>query len=243
MSLSDQKSYLANPPNEYIETLEERARVRETYEKELFLADPLTHWKFAYAQKPDFSTDILPTWQRWSPEKRLEVMEKYRRYDERFQSKMQAIYMSFDSPGNWEKAKASVILKIQRDSMASKQRKKSKPVKGKKVDVKGDVAEEVVEVPPLTVVERRAFRSVVRQRNEALNRLWHVHLAEVSAFEDLTQDGMTLTEDRRRKVPVVREQRNQENERIKKALKDWTTMPNESKAETVNWKAIYAETS
>ena len=203
----------------------------------MFNADPITHWRLAYSTKPDFAADELPLWKKWSPEKRLEVMEKYRRYDERFQHKVHLIYKNYETPYIWEKAKASVLLKVQRDCMAARQKNKVKHVKGKK-----ELVEEVVEEPPLRIIERRVFRTVVRQRNDALNRLWHLHLAEVSVFEDLTKEGVTLSEERRRKVPVVREQRNQENEKIKKALRDWNTMPNENKAETVNWGAIHSET-
>src|SRR5438270_8593612 len=81
LPLLEQKSYFANPPNAYVETLEERARVRESYEKEMFNADPITHWRLAYSTKPDFAAGELPLWKKWSLEKRLEVMEKCRRYD------------------------------------------------------------------------------------------------------------------------------------------------------------------
>jgi hypothetical protein len=238
LSPSEQKSYLANPPNEYIETLEERARVRETYEKEMFLADPLTHWRFAYSTKPDFSSDELPVWQRWSHEKRLEVMEKYRRYDERFQNKIYQIYTNLDTPHHREKVKVGVMTRIQRDAIGARQKKARITSKGKKAAVVDEIEE-----PPLRVVERRAFRAIVKQRNEELNRLWHLHLAEVSVFEDLTQDGLTLTEDRKKKVPIVKDLRNKENQRIQKALEDWSTMTIENKAEAVNWGAIYTETS
>jgi len=244
LPLSEQKNYLANPPNEYIATLEERARLRETWEKDMFLADPLTYWKFAYATKPDFSAEELPPWQSWSPEKRLDVMEKYRRYDERFLNRVQRIYTAHDSPAHWETVKAEIIHRVQREVRAERekalaaQKKKTKTITGKKIDA----VEEPVEVPP-RVLERRAFRTIVGQRNNALNTVWYTHLAEVRAFEDFTEDGRTLNEDRKRKRNMVKAQRIQESKRIKNALASWDKMTPEGKAEKVDWGAINAETS
>lgn len=204
----------------------------------MFNADPIMYWQFAYSTKPDFSMDELPAWKKWSPEKRLEVMEKYRQYDERFQKKVHEIHKFYDSPLFWDKIKVSVVLRAQRQVTSIRsQLKKVKNVKGKE----NGPEEEGLE-PPLTVIERRVFRKIVKMRNDSLNRWWSTHIAEVRKFEDLTQDGLTLSENRRRQVPVVKEQRIQENQKIEKALSDWSMMPNENKAETVNWGAIHSET-
>ena len=171
-------------------------------------------------------------------------MEKYRRYDERFLDRVQRIYTAHDSPAHWETVKAEIIHRVQREVRAERERalaaqkKKTKTITGKKIDA----VEEPAEVPP-RVLERRAFRTIVEQRNDALNTVWYTHLAEVRAFEDFTEDGRTLNEDRKRKRNMVKAQRIQESKRIKNALASWDKMTPEGKAEKVDWGAINAETS
>jgi hypothetical protein len=78
LTFEEQVAYLANPSDEYLQTLEDRARVREMYEKTVFLADPLTQWKLAYNLKPRFEMLTLPEWKPWNMERKVQVMEKYR---------------------------------------------------------------------------------------------------------------------------------------------------------------------
>lgn len=243
LTFEEQVAYLANPPDEYLRTLEERAKLREEFERELFMADPVHNWKWAYDVKPDLTGSTLPEWEPWNQDKMLEVMEKYRRYDERFQRKVQEIFESFGSAELIKRTEKQITFKIQKEiranaaAAAMKQRPKGKKKKMKQAPPPVVVLEE----PPLKVIERKVDRLLVKQRNEALNRLWHEHRADLVVFDDLNDEGLTVSEVRKKKVPEVLEQKKADEEKAKRAIKDWGALPSDIKVESVDWRAINGE--
>lgn len=238
LTFPEQIAYLANPPDEYLRTLEDRAGVRESYEREIFLADPITHWKLAYDVKPDLGGSSLPSWKPWDQDKRLEMMERYRRYDERFQRKVQEIFEFFSSEDYVKRTARQVMYRIQKDIKQSAIAAAKKKGKGSKKDV---LAALVLEEPPFKVIERKVHRVAIKSRNDALNRLWFQHMQEVSVFDDLNEEGLTVSEARKRKLPEVIEQKKVEEEKQKKAIKEWGTLPTDVKVESIDWRAITGE--
>jgi hypothetical protein len=233
LTFAEQVAYLANPPDEYLRTLEGRAKLREEYERELFTADPINNWKLVYDVKPAWDGPALPEWKAWSQDKRLEIMEKYRRYDERFQRKVQEIFEFFTGDEHLKRMGRQTTFKIQKEIRAATAKKRSK---GKQKE-----PPPIMEEPPLKVIERKVHRIVIKQRNDALNRLWYQHQLEVNIFDDLNEEGLTLTEARRKKLPEVLEQKRAEEEKQRKAMKDWGTLPSDVKAESIDWRTIHGE--
>ena len=238
LTFIEQIAYLANPPDEYLRTLEERAKVRERYEKALFHADPITYWKLAYDVKPELSGNALPEWRPWSQEKRLEMMEKYRRYDERFQRKAQEIFEFFASEEYLKRTGRQVMYRIQKEIRQNAITVAKRKSKGGQKDKS---PQPIVEEPPLRVIERKVHRMAIRQRNDALNRYWYQHIQEVSVFDDLDEEGLTPSEARKKKMPEVLEQKRAEEEKQRKAIKDWGTLSTDVKIESVDWRAIHSE--
>jgi hypothetical protein len=114
---------------------------------------------------------------------------------------------------------------------------KRKPIVGKQ----GKVIDLQSENPPLHVLERRILRMAVEARNLALNSLWYSHMNQVSDFQDLTEDGSTVDEDRKKKRLCVMETKKAEENRQQRLMKEWTTLPPEAKTDSVDWNAIYSE--
>jgi hypothetical protein len=64
---------------------------------------------------------------------------------------------------------------------------------------------------------------------------------KVSAFKDLTEDGSTVDEDRKKRGLSVMERKKAEEYRHQRLMKEWTTLPPEAKTDSVDWNAIYSE--
>jgi hypothetical protein len=289
LPLSEHATYFAAPPPEYVETLEERARVREEFERDMYLADPLANWRLCYPTRPDFGGFEIPCWKEWSVDKRMMVMEKYRRYDERFQEQIKACFAHYDHPhyiadlrrtvdshmrgeaserirkrlaaaareaeAEAKKAaaaaetKKSASKKNGKEDEAEKEEKEDKEVKdvkdGKEIK-EGKTFEEmeregILEDPIFVVVERKSHRIAIKSRNDKLNELWFSHLKAVSIFEDLTPEGLTMSEDKKKEHTTAWEVRKVAEEEHRNIVKEWWTMAPDAKVETVDWKAIHSE--
>lgn len=248
LSFSEQKSYLANPPASYFESLEERARQREEYDRELFHADPLNYWHLCYSTKPDFSADILPVWKDYIPEHRLKVMEKYRRYDKRLQQRIQEIWEVYDSEAFHAKQKKVILTRSQREIKrkritAAKRRKKEKILSSSLSTTSESV--EDIEEPPLAVAEVRAHRQAVKLRNQRLIKLWHSHIRELREFEDISKDGVLELkpsvkrfEELGGQVVGQKEMEEKQNDLV---FKEWEKLPGESRTQKIDWVSINNE--
>lgn len=234
LTFQEQKAYLANPPSEYLETLEDRAKRRELFERELFYSDPIKNWRLCYAQKPDFSGDTLPQWKPWSEQWRLDVMEKYRRYDERLQRKIQEIYEKCDSAPVRERTKKTVALRIRKEA-------KTKAIAARKSKKEAKREANAMEEPPPAVLEMKALRKTVEARNDALNQLWARHIIEVMVFESISEDGLMVSEAWKKKAFEIGERKKVEEAKRKVALEEWSNMATDSKATKIDWDAIHGE--
>jgi hypothetical protein len=237
LTFEEQKQYFTNPPETYLKTLEDRQRARELHEQQLFLIDPMNNWRFCYSTKPDFTQSMLPRWVPWKKERRVQVMEKYRRYDERFQRQIQEIYEKYDSP-SWRDNMRTLLSSrwtkhVQRNAIRAARSSKNQ---GKQV-----VVQEAEEVP-LSVVEVRVHRYIINSRNRALNRLWNRYIWDVAVFEDISEDGVVASDERRKKFYEIREKRRTDEQRQSEIFKEWSTLPVNSRVERVDWSAISTET-
>jgi hypothetical protein len=224
----EQIAYLNDPPLDYLETLERRASAREEYEKLLYLSNPVQHWRLSCSVEPGFSLDSIKPWIPWSPEKRLAVMEKFRRYDERCQTRYRNIYGYFDSAVARQGVKKRLLAKLQSDVM-------SQPSKSKREKKRGRTKL----LPPKEVFEVMIRREVIRLRNTALLEAQKTVAEELAKFEDITEKGVRLSA----QASQLRGKKQMEKEdRIKKEeYKQWSKMSQESKVESVDWGAIHNE--
>jgi hypothetical protein len=258
LPLSEHATYFAAPPHEYVETLEERAHVREEFERDMYLADPLANWRLCYPTRPDFGGTEIPRWQAWSEDKRMMVMEKYRRYDERFQEQIKACFARFDHPHYIADLRREVGGRIREEVLqqykkrvaasAAEAKKGGAKKKGKWVKEANDGVttesmenEDILDDPSFVVVDRKSRRALIKSRNDKLNELWFNHIKAVSIFEDLTPEGLTISEDKKKKHTTSWEMRKAAEEEHRKMMKVWTTMGPDAKVETVDWKAIHSE--
>jgi hypothetical protein len=235
LTFEQQKAYLADPPPEYIQALLKRAAKRERYEETLFLADPWTFWRFCYDTRPDFTQETLPQWHPWSKVHRDHAITKLRQYDQRFQREVQLAYEEYDSE-KWRSRTRKSLIKSHALSArrAAKKQKRDKKSNGEK---EKDLNEKSMSEPPLAVIERQLYRKAIIARNMSLNAIWRKHLDEVQRFEDLTEDGETVSE------VAFREQ--QERRRLKRVdeqgFEEWAGKPMEEKVKSVDWKQIHSE--
>lgn len=235
LTFAEQEQFFANPPETYIATLEERAIVREAFEKELFLADPISHWETCYSVKPDFGTDTLPEWIPWSNERRKEVMEKYRRYDKRFQNGIRSIYEAYDSPAFRADSRKKMLKRVDKE-------RKQRAIFVKKSKNKNEVESlDAFKEVPLAVVDTRVYRVTMKFRNDALIQLWHRHNRLVSVFEDIDEAGLVRTEQQEQNAVDLIEKWDESVEKREEMQSKWKTMSTDAKVAQVNWSAINSE--
>jgi hypothetical protein len=224
----------------------------------MYLADPLANWRLCYPTRPDFGGTEIPRWQAWSEDKRMMVMEKYRRYDERFQEQIKACFARFDHPHYIADLRREVGGRIREEVLqqykkrvaasAAEAKKGGAKKKGKWVKEANDGVttesmenEDILDDPSFVVVDRKSRRALIKSRNDKLNELWFNHIKAVSIFEDLTPEGLTISEDKKKKHTTSWEMRKAAEEEHRKMMKVWTTMGPDAKVETVDWKAIHSE--
>ena len=244
LTFQEQKAYLANPPTEYLRTLENRATARELCEKEIYLAAPLNNWRLCYDERPYFGAETLPPWKDWDSEKRLGVMEKYRRYDERLQRNIQQVFETYDSNAWHHKKRREMIIELDKyltqkrtwlNYSTKMQRKKPKPASPYYVP------DSVINAPPACVIDVKVWRKAITERNGRLKMVLAEHVKEVSVFEDISEEGVL--------APAMREQalrkalREEEESEMKgsELLEEWEEMTDEARVEKVNWGAIHSE--
>lgn len=244
LTFQEQKAYLANPPSEYLTTLENRAIARELCEKEIYLADPLNNWRLCYDERPYFGADVLPPWKEWDQEKRMSVMEKYRRYDERLQRNIQQTFETFDSKSWHQKRRKEMIIEIEKflnqkrnwlNSSAKIQRKRPKPASPY------FVPDAVVNAPPACVIDVKVWRKAIAERNERLHSVLAEHVKEVSLFEDISEDGVLASAVREQALRKALREEEENEMKQSELLEEWGEMSNAAKVEKVNWGAIHSE--
>jgi hypothetical protein len=244
LTFSQQSEYFASLPDTYVETLETRARARESIEKDMFTADPLTYWPLCYSTRPSFSNDRFPQWQEWSSERRTEVMQKYRRYDEYFQGRVKQIFDYYDSDlyrsRLTRKFEIRIREEIEQQSIKARKAVKAAAKKGKASSTSTDEVG-TSEAPPLDIVEQRVLRIAIKARNQSLNELWRSHISELSKFEDITEDGVTSAESRRRYRSSVFEAKRAEEANRRKVSQEAIKSRGDAHVEIVDWKAIQSE--
>ena len=224
LSDNDQIAYLHSPPPEYLETLERRTTEREDYEKHLYLSNPVQYWPLACSTKPDYSDETIKPWVPWSQEKRKEVMEKFRRYDQRIQARYRTIYKHFDGQVARQAARKRLLAKIQSNVHSTAKTKKEKNRATAKL------------TPPKEVFEVMIRRDVIRSRNNALLEAQKTAFEELTRFVDITEQGEILSMQTKWKRQLVREARlNKEDYKV------WSSMGPRRKAESVDWTAIHGE--
>jgi hypothetical protein len=241
LTFEQQKAYLANPPPEYMQSLANRAAAREKYEKTLFLADPWTFWRYGCSTRPDFSRPSLPSWFPWRKWYRDQVIDKLRRYDQRFQKEVQLVYEEYDSEewrSNVRKDLTEMYAAIARRAKKREKRdRKEKFDRKRKGNMEKAADEELGSEPPKVVIERQVYRKAILHRNRALNSVWRKHLYLLQKFEDLTEEGETVSE-----VASREYQGRRQLERIdEEVFEEWAEKPIEEKVESVDWKRIHSE--
>ena len=236
LTFPEQLQYLANPPPAYLQTLEERAAKREEFEQTLYLADPINYWHLCFETKPDFGGDTVPAWKPWTSDHRMNVMEKFRRYDERYQRTIQRIYEKFDRPEYRSELRKGIFRRMrktnQRNQIAAA--KKNKTTEEQEAILK-------IEDPPLSVVDVKTYRLAISFRNSALKKAQSKFIDELVIFDDISEKGVTATEERERAQEKIALEKREEEKKQKEALEEWTNMPSEVKVESVNWGAIHSE--
>jgi hypothetical protein len=242
---AEQAAYLNDPPTEYLDALERRSADREEYEKLLYLSSPVQNWRLAYSVEPVYEEDGIKPWVPWTPEKRTTVMEKLRRYDERFQARYRAIYRHFDGRAARKAAQKRLLAKMEKPTPTPKEpqfvptgktkrerrrqrEEHAQRVRAERIRAKG--------TPPKEVFEVMIRRDVIRSRNTALLEGQTTAFEELLRFADITEGGVivnVLAGLVRRKKEVEKEERMREDE-----WKEWRKMPEEVKAEMVDWGGI-----
>jgi hypothetical protein len=237
LTFEEQVQYLARPPPEYLEDLLERARRREDFDQTIYTADPVNHWHLCYSSKPDFGKESLPPWIPWNPERRLEVMEKFRRYDERFQLRLQNIYRSYDSEEFRSNLKRTILIRLRKEI----QREKVASAKRAKRSGKDALISSNIEDLPLAVLEVKVYREMIKMRNTALKKAQAKFMAELTVFEDISEDGVLASVEKQMNMSKMSTERKREIMKHKEALQEWSSLSTDIKAESVNWGAIYNE--
>jgi hypothetical protein len=236
MTFHEQLQYLANPPPAYLETLEERAAKREEFEQAIYLADPINYWHLCFDTKPDFGGDTIPAWKPWTSDRRINIMEKFRRYDERYQRKIQRIYEKFDRPEYRSELRKGIFRRMrkinQRNQIAGA--KKNKTEEEKEAILK-------IEDPPLSVVDVKTYRLAISLRNSALKKAQARFIDELVIFDDISEKGVTATEEGERAREKIALEKREEEKKQKEALEEWTNTPSAAKVESINWGAIHSE--
>ena len=236
LTFHEQLQYLANPPPAYLQTLEERAAKREEFEQTIYLADPINYWHLCFGTKPDFGGDTIPAWEPWTSDHRLSVMEKFRRYDERYQRKIQRIYEKFDRPEYRLELRKGIFRRMrktnQRNQIAAA--KKNKSTEKQEAILK-------IDDPTLSVVDVKAYRLAISFRNSALKKAQSKFIDELVIFDDISENGVTASEERERAQEKIALEKKEEEKKQKEALEEWTNMPRAAKAESVNWGVIHGE--
>lgn len=245
---AEQIAYLNDPPVEYLDALERRAADREEYEKLLYLSSPVQNWRLAYSVEPTYDEDGIKPWVPWTPEKRMTVMEKLRRYDERFQARYRAIYRHFDGKVARQAAQIRLLAKMEKQKSKSQRELPFMPTgKTRRVRqlqyeehaqrVKAERVEaRVKEMPPQGVFEVMIRRDVIRSRNTALLEGQATAFEELLRFADISEGGVVVNMQAglvRRKKEAEREERMKKDE-----WREWRKMSDEAKAEMVDWGAI-----
>jgi hypothetical protein len=239
LTFDEQAQYLANPPPEYLDDLLERAQKREDFDKTMFTADPVNQWHLCYPIKPDFGKDDLPPWIPWDEDKRVEVMEKFRRYDERYQQRIQNIFQHFDSGEARNDLKKAVTLRIRKDIQREAIAAAKKAKKNKREDI---TSSNGIDDPPLAVLEVKIYREIIRMRNNALRKAQAKFIDELIVFEDINVQGVLASVEKQMTLSRIMLERKKEIVRQKEALSEWFNMSSDQKAESVDWSAINNET-
>jgi hypothetical protein len=246
---AEQIAYLNDPPPAYLETLEHRAADREEYEKLLYLSAPVKNWRLAYPVEPSYEEDGIKPWVPWSPDKKLAVMEKLRRYDERFQARYRAIYRHFDGRAARQAAQKRLIAKLARPlpkpepftptGKTKKERRRQREEHAQRMKTeraKAEVNPAAKGMPPKEVFDVMIWRDVIRSRNTALLEGQTTAFEELERFADITEDGVIVNA----QVNQVRWKKEiEKEERVRKEeWNQWQNMSGDLKAQTVDWGAI-----
>jgi hypothetical protein len=244
LTFQEQKAYLANPPTEYLTTLENRATARELCEKQIYLADPLNNWRLCYDERPYFGAEIFPPWKNWDSDKRLTVMEKYRRYDERLQRNIQHVFETFDSNTWHNKKRKEMIIELDKyltqkrtwlNYTTKMQRKKRKPTSPYYVP------HSVVNAPPACVIDVKVWRKAIAERNGRLKMVLAEHVKEVSVFEDISEEGVLASAVREQALRKALREEEVSEMKSYELLEEWEEMTDKARVEKVNWGAIHSE--
>jgi hypothetical protein len=252
LTFEQQKEYFANPPPEYLQSLRARARAREQYDMTLFQADPWTHWQLSgYQRKPDFFRVTLPPWRRWRKDQFENTMEKFKRYDIRFQTRVQSFYEKFDAEKYRNKVRDAIktkhaVIAAKAAKVAKAAKKAEKRVKKKKGGKAGSTAvkkedededEELNGGPPQAVIEHKVYRQVLLDRNNALRFVWFSHMRELQQFDDISEDGKLASDIANKELQDKKAKERSEEE----AFGDWTHKPTDEKIKSVDWATIHKE--
>jgi hypothetical protein len=168
-------------------------------------------------------------------------MEKFKRYDIRFQTRVQKFYEKFDAEDYRTKVRNNLIHgHAKAAKKAEKRLKKKKSGKVGSTAVKQEEDEEDEELeggPPKAVIEHKVYRRVLTDRNNALKFVWLSHMRELQRFEDISEDGELASH-----IATKEPQDKKAKERSKEeAFGDWTHKPAEEKIKSVNWATIHKE--
>ena len=208
------------------------------------MADPLNNWRLCYDEKPYFGGERLPPWKEWDQEKRLAVMEKYRRYDERLQRQIQHTFETFDSKSWHLKRRTEMIIEIEKflnqkrkwlNASTKMQRKKPKPTSPY------FVPDSAVNAPPACVIDVKVWRKAISERNAVLKSLLTEHVKEVSVFEDISEDGVLASAVREQALRKALKKADGSYKKQFELLEEWREMSAEARVEKVNWAAIHSE--
>jgi hypothetical protein len=244
LTFQEQKAYLANPPTEYLTTLEDRATARELCEKQIYFADPLNNWRLCYDERPDFGAETFPPWKNWDSDKRLTVMEKYRRYDERLQRTIQHVFQTFDSNSWHNRKRKEMIIELDKyltqkrtwlNYTTKMQRNKPKPTSPYYVP------HSVVNAPPACVIDVKVWRKAIAERNGQLRRVLAEHVKEVSVFEDISEEGVLASAVREQALRKALREEEESEMKSYELLEEWEEMTDKARVEKVNWGAIHSE--
>ena len=235
LTFSEQLQYLANPPSAYLQTLEERAAKREEFEQTIYLADPINYWHLCFETKPDFVGDTVPAWKTWTSDRRMGIMEKFRRYDERYQRTIQRIYEKFDGPEYRSELRKGIVRRMRKTNH------RNQIAAAKKTKTAEEQAILKIDDPPLSVVDVKAYRLAISFRNSALKKAQSKFINELVIFDDISEKGVTATEERERAQEKIASEKREEEKKQKEALEEWTNTASAAKLESINWGAIHSE--
>jgi predicted enzyme involved in methoxymalonyl-ACP biosynthesis len=98
-----------------------------------------------------------------------------------------------------------------------------------------------IDDPPLSVVDVKAYRLAVSIRNSALKKAQSKFINELVIFDDISENGVTATEERERAQEKIALEKREEEKKLKEALEEWTNTASAIKIESINWGAIHRE--